>query len=180
MKKLAGYFLQGILYTAPIGITIYLFYRTFEFLDGLLPFDFPGLGILIILAGISLIGFLGQWIISQPIILLFRQMIEKMPLVKVIYSSIKDLLSAFVGKERKFSSPVLVKISSDSDIERLGFITQTSLSELGIEERVSVYIPSSYGLLGDLFIVPEKNVRHIDINPTEAMKFIVSGGVSKE
>ncbi|MEA3443598.1 MAG: DUF502 domain-containing protein [Bacteroidota bacterium] len=180
MKKIAGYFLQGILYTAPIGLTIYLFYITFEFLDNLLPFNIPGLGIVIILAGITLIGFVGQWIISQPIISLFQGMIEKMPLVKVIYSSIKDLLSAFVGKERKFRSPVLVKISADADIERMGFITQESLSEFGIKNKIAVYIPSSYGLLGDLFIVPSENVTPINIHPTEAMKFIVSGGVSKE
>ena len=180
MKRIAGYFLQGLLYTAPIGITLYLFYLTFEFLDNLLPFKVPGIGILIILAGITIIGFLGQLIISQPIRAFFYRLIERMPLVKVVYSSIKDLLSAFVGKERKFTSPVLVKISANQDIERMGFITQKSLEELGIEDKIAVYIPSSYGLLGDLYIVPKEHVTPIDIHPAEAMKFIVSGGVSME
>jgi uncharacterized membrane protein len=180
MKKIAGYFLQGLLYTAPIGLTLYLFYITFQFLDNLLPFKFPGLGILIILAAITVIGFVGQWLISAPIMSFFRGLIERMPLVKVVYSSIKDLLSAFVGKERKFTSPVLVRISANEDIERMGFITQKSLEELGINDKMAVYIPSSYGLLGDLYIVPSKNVTHVDVHPAEAMKFIVSGGVSKD
>lgn len=180
MKRLAGYFLQGLLYTAPIGLTLYLFYLTFQFLDGLLPFEFPGLGILIILVGVTVVGFFGQWFISQPIMALFNGLIEKMPLVKVIYSSIKDLLSAFVGKERKFTTPVLVKISSNEEIERMGFITQESLEVMGLKDKMAVYLPSSYGLLGDLYIVPAKNVTLVDIHPAEAMKFIVSGGVSKE
>jgi len=180
MKRIIGYFFQGLLYAVPLGLTIYLFVLVFQFLDGLFPFEFPGLGILIILVLITLIGFIGQWVISQPIISIFTKIIDKMPLVKVIYSSIKDLLSAFVGKEKKFTSPVLVKISANQDIERIGFITQKSLDDLNIENKIAVYIPSSYGLLGELFIVPKKNVTALDMHPADVMKFIVSGGVSKK
>ncbi len=179
MKRIVGYFFQGLLYAVPLGLTIYLFYIAFTFLDGLFPFKIPGLGILIALVLITIIGFVGQWMISQPFISLFTRLIEKMPLVKVIYSSIKDLLSAFVGKEKKFTSPVLVKISSNKDIERIGFITQKSLKDLNIENKIAVYLPSSYGLLGELYIVPAANVTAIDIHPAEVMKFIVSGGISK-
>lgn len=180
MKRLVGYFFQGLLYAVPLGLTIYLFVLAFQFLDGLFPFEFPGLGIVIVVVLITIIGYVGQWVISQPIISLFTRFIEKMPLVKVIYSSIKDLLSAFVGKEKKFTSPVLVKISANQDIERIGFITQNSLNDLDIENKIAVYIPSSYGLLGELYIVPIDNVTPLDIHPAEIMKFIVSGGVSKK
>ena len=67
------------------------------------------------------------------------------PLVKIIYTSIKDFMSAFVGKEKKFTEPVLVKVNVNSDLEMLGFITQHDLTALGINSaKVAVYIPYSY------------------------------------
>ena len=180
MKRLIGYFFQGVLYALPLGMTVYLFVITFKFLDSLFPFDIPGLGLLIILVFLTFIGFVGQWIITQPFISFFQGLMKRMPLVKVVYTSIKDLLSAFVGKEKKFTSPVLVRISSESNIERIGFVTQDDLSDMGISDKIAVYIPSSYGLLGDLFIVPKEYVKPLDVHPAEIMKFIVSGGVSKQ
>ena len=180
MKRLVSYFFQGVLYAVPIGLTIYLFVIAFQFLDSLVPLEIPGLGLLILIVFLTIVGFVGQWFISQPFIAFFRGLMEKMPLVKVVYSSIKDLLSAFVGKEKKFTSPVLVKISADTNIERIGFVTQEDLSDLGIENKIAVYIPSSYGLLGDLFIVSSEHVSPIDVHSADVMKFIVSGGVSKK
>ena len=110
----------------------------------------------------------------------FTKLLDKTPLVSLIFKSVKDLLSAFVGTEKKFNRPVLVKINKSADVERLGFITQDNMNDLGIEDKkIAVYLPSSYGILGDLYIVPSKNVTPIDTNSTEVMKFIVSGGVSK-
>jgi uncharacterized membrane protein len=106
-------------------------------------------------------------------------MMEKAPLIKVIYSSVKDLLSAFVGKERKFDKPVLVHLDKGGILSRLGFITSENLDDLGIKDRVSVYLPSSYGVLGELYIVPAERVTPLDINSADVMKFIVSGGVTK-
>jgi len=180
IKRIVSYFFQGVLYAVPLGLTIYLFVITFQFLDSLFPFKYPGVGLLILVVFLTVVGFLGQWIISQPFISLFQRMMEKMPLVKVVYSSIKDLLSAFVGKEKKFTLPVLIKISSDTNIERLGFITQEDLTDFGIADKIAVYIPSSYGLLGDLFIVPKENITPVDVHPAEVMKIIVSGGLSKQ
>ena len=180
MKKLAGYFFQGLLLVVPLAVTIYVIYFTFKFVDGLLPFDIPGIGLIVIIAAITLIGFITKLVITKPIISFFERIIKKSPLIKVVYSSVKDLLSAFVGKEKKFNNPVLVKISDDSDIERLGFITQQDLSNLGIKEKkIAVYLPSSYGILGELYIVPEKNITPVDMHSAEFMKYIVSGGVSK-
>jgi len=97
----------------------------------------------------------------------------------VIYSSIRDLLSAFVGKEKKFNNPVLVKVNHLSNLEKLGFLTQDDLSHLGVEgKKVAVYFPHSYNFSGELFIVPIEHVRPVDITSVEHMKFIVSGGAS--
>ena len=187
MKRLLGYFFQGLLYTAPLGITIFVLYKIFELLDGVFKpllltyfkINIPGLSLLIVFLLVALLGLLGQTIIARPIKQLVNHFINKAPLVKVIYTSIKDLLSAFVGKEKKFNQPVLVKVNLISDLEKLGFITQEDVSMLGIEgEKVAVYFPHSYNFSGELFIVPASQVKKIDGPPADVMKFIVSGGVA--
>ncbi|HAF30062.1 MAG TPA: hypothetical protein DCG75_13560 [Bacteroidales bacterium] len=187
MKRLLAYFFQGLLYIAPLGITIYILYKIFIFLDGLfkpalysiLHINIPGLSLIIVFLFVALLGLLGQTIIARPIKNLINHFINKAPLVKVIYSSIKDLLSAFVGKEKKFNQPVLVKVNLISDLEKLGFITQEDVSNLGVEgNKVAVYFPHSYNFSGELFIVPAEHVKKIDAPPSDVMKFIVSGGVT--
>ncbi|TAJ13557.1 DUF502 domain-containing protein [Marinilabiliaceae bacterium JC017] len=191
MKRIARYFFQGLLYIAPLAVTIYVIVFAFIWIDSLLrdleifkhgsfsEYSFPGKGLLIIVIFVSLVGFLGQKFITQPISNVFNNFLKKAPLIKVIYSSVKDLLSAFVGKERKFDRPVLVRLDNSGICERFGFITATDLSELGITNKIAVYLPSSYGVLGELLVVPSENVTPIDANSAEVMKFIVSGGVAK-
>ena len=107
------------------------------------------------------------------------KLISQAPLVKIIYTSIKDFMSAFVGKERRFTEPVLVKISRDGNLEKMGFITQKDLSNLGIPKgKVAVYLPHSYNFSGNLFIVSVENITPLDAHPAEVMKFIVSAGVT--
>lgn len=191
MKKLAKFFFQGLLYVVPLAVTIYVIVFAFIWLDGLLrdlevfqhepysQFNFPGLGLLVIILCITFIGFIGQILITAPIENRFERGLKKAPLIKVIYTSVKDLLSAFVGKERKFERPVLVTLDKEGIMERFGFITASDLNELGIKDKLAVYLPSSYGILGELYVVPSENVKPIDAHPADVMKFIVSGGVAK-
>ena len=186
MKKLVNYFLQGLLYIAPLGITAYIIYGVFTFMDGLLQellvkfFDtkIPGLGFLTLILFLILVGFLGRTLIAQPIKLLFKNIIDRIPLLKFIYGAFNDLFSAFVGKEKKFSKPVLVKVNLNSDLEKLGFITEENLELLGEKDKVAVYFPHSYNFSGELFIVPRANIKPVDINSSEVMKFIVSAGLT--
>ncbi|PLX23085.1 MAG: hypothetical protein C0597_01440 [Marinilabiliales bacterium] len=187
MKRILGYFFQGLLYLAPLGITIFVLYKSFVLLDGLFkPFlnqilgiNIPGLSLLIVFLLVAILGFTGQTIIARPFKKLVNHLINKAPLVKVIYSSIRDLLSAFVGKEKKFNQPVLVKVNTISELEKLGFITQEDVSQLGVAgDKVAVYFPHSYNFSGELFIVPSEHVKKIDAPPADVMKFIVSGGVA--
>jgi uncharacterized membrane protein len=186
MKKLVNYFLQGLLYIAPLGITVYIIYVVFKFGDNLLSdtlerffnLNIPGLGFVLIVVILMLIGFIGQTIVARPFKALFKRFIEKTPLVKVVYSAFNDLFSAFVGKEKKFNKPVLVLVNSISNLEKLGFVTEEDLSEINESEKVAVYFPHSYNFSGELFIVPKNQIKPLDLNSTEVMKFIVSAGVS--
>ncbi|MCB0430315.1 MAG: DUF502 domain-containing protein [Flavobacteriales bacterium] len=179
MKKFVTYFFQGLLYTAPLAITVYVVIIGVQFMDHLIPFDIPGLGIAVLLAGVTLIGYLTSSYIVESLFDALERLLNRTPLIKLIYSSIRDLLSAFVGKEKRFDQPVLVRISADAELMKLGFITQKDLSRLGIDENlVAVYLPHSYAFSGNLFIVSADRVKPLDANPAEVMKFIVSGGVS--
>jgi len=186
-RKIIQYFLQGLLYLAPLALTIYTIYVIFIWGDGLLNryiikyfgFNIPGLGLLIVLLFITLIGFIGTTILFHPIIASLDKLVSQAPLVKIIYSSVKDFMSAFVGKDKKFTEPVLVKIYQGTNLEKLGFITQKDLTSMGIEKgKIAVYLPHSYNFSGNLFIVPAENVRPINASPTEVMKFIVTAGVT--
>jgi uncharacterized membrane protein len=187
MKKILSYFFQGLIYIAPIGITIYVIYFLFRVIDGFIrgyiqkifDIDIPGLGIVVLFVIITLLGLIGSTIIARPVKKLIGKILDRAPLLRVIYSAIRDLLSAFVGKEKKFDQPVLVIVNTISNLEKMGFITQKDLSDLEIIDKVSVYFPHSYNFSGEMFIVPKQLIRPINISPAEAMKFIVSGGVAR-
>lgn len=188
IKRLLKYFIQGLLFLAPITITVYALVVTFNLIDNvpkkyleeLFGIEMPGLGVLLILIVITFVGFLGSTIIMKPLISYFDKVISRTPLISIIYTSIKDMLSAVVGDKRKFNVPVIVKVNKDADMEKLGFITETDLSALGISEnKIAVYLPHSYNFSGNLFIVPTENVRKLDVPASDVMKFIVSAGVTK-
>jgi uncharacterized membrane protein len=147
-------------------------------LEDFLGRSIPGLGVLIIILFLILIGFLGQTIIARPLKKLFNEILQRVPLLRVIYSALNDLFSAFVGTEKKFNQPVLVLVNPVSNLEKLGFLTEEDLSLLNVKDKVAVYFPHSYNFSGELFIVPSNSITPVDINPAEVMKFIVSAGVS--
>ena len=178
MKKILEYFFRGLLLTVPFAATVYVIVLSLRWLDGLIPIDIPGLGLAIILVSITLLGYLGSTIIAGPVLSLFEGIIGRIPFVKLIYGSVKDLMEAFVGNKKKFNKPVMVTVSRDSDLKKLGFITQNDLELLHMSAHVAVYLPHSYNFSGNLFLVPREHVTPIDASGTDIMKFIVSGGVS--
>ena len=187
MKKLLAYFMQGLVLVAPIAITVYIVFVIFNFIDGLLRsqleswfgYGIPGLGLIIILGLLTLLGFVGESIVASPFKVLGDRLLKRAPLLKVIYSSLVDLFSAFVGKEKKFSQPVLAKINAENNLWKIGFITQKSLEEIGMNGMVAVYFPHSYNFSGELFLVETTAIKPLDMPPSEAMKFVVSGGVTR-
>ena len=180
MKKIINYFLQGLLYIVPVVVTLYVVYWTFKKIDGILPFQFPGLGVIVIITLITLIGFIGASIISSPINAFFNRLLNKAPLLNTIYSSVKDLMSTFVGKKKGFNQAVFIKLYENSTIERIGFITNEDLNTLGIKNgKILVYLPHSYAFSGQLFVVDRSYITPIDRSSAEIMKLIVSGGVAE-
>ena len=180
IKKLISYFFQGLLLIVPVVGTAYLLFILFVFLDELIPVKwFPGSGIIILFIAVAALGFLGNTLIASPIRAGWNSLIGKAPLIKTIYRSLVDLMSAFVGQKRKFDHAVLVRLSKESNIQKLGFVTSTDLSMLGLKEgKIAVYLPHSYAFSGNLFIVDIENVETLNTKPADVMKFIVSGGLT--
>jgi len=192
MRKALNYFLQGLLFVVPIVVTIYVLFKTILWIDSLLPFqipihipgipdlEIPGLGLITIFVVVAFVGYLGAHYIRNPFFHYLERLIDRAPLVKLIYSSVKDLVEAFVGEKRRFNKPVLVQLEKQSEIHRIGFITQEDLSEIGLEKgKVAVYLPFSYSFAGELIILPRENIRPIQASGTHMMKFIISGGVTE-
>ena len=187
MKKSLRYFVQGIVYTVPVAITAFVIYKIIDGVGSFFhsfgtivnPLVDPLIGIVISLILIFLMGLLGSSFILRPMFRLFDSALEHTPFVKTIYSSIKDLLSAFVGSKKRFNRPVLITINKENNIQQLGFITQDDLSELNLKKgTVAVYVPLSYSFSGNLLIVPSDHITLVDASSAEVMKFIVSGGVT--
>jgi uncharacterized membrane protein len=178
INRLLNYFLRGLLICIPIAATGTIVVWLFETIDGLLGKDHvPGLGIVIILTFILLIGWIGSSYIVQPILSWFNEWLEKTPGIKFLYSSVKDIMEAFVGEKKKFSEPVIVELAGEG-IYKVGFITQKDLKKIGLEGFSAIYFPQSYGFVGDLYFVKNDKVKPLNANPTEVFKMIVSGGVT--
>lgn len=176
-KRILSYFLRGLLFLTPLAVTVYVIYAIFIFLDGLIPVPIPGIGILMVLALITFIGYLASLFFTKPFFEWFERGVFKIPLVNLLYTSIKDLMGAFVGEKKKFSSPVIVQISEN--LSRLGFITQEDMSNIGEPELMAVYFPHSYNVSGNVFLVPKDKIKPLKgVKSTDVMKFMVSGGVS--
>ena len=112
---------------------------------------------------------------AAQIIGIVDKLISKMPLIKILYTALKDFSGALFGEKRKFKDPVLVKMSN-SGVMKFGFITQKDLSRFKLKDMVAVYIPYSYGVMSDFYVVPKENIIPIDANSTDLMKFVVSAG----
>jgi len=187
MKRLFKYFLQGLLLLGPLAATLYTVYVMFNYADKLIgdplkehcKLDIPGIGIVVLFISLTLLGLIGQTIIARPFIAFTRRLLKRAPLLNVIYTSLQDLFTAFVGKEKKFNVPVTVCMNKENNLWKLGFVTEKNLEEFGMKGMVAVYFPHSYAFSGVLYLVPEDSVKLVDLSPSEVMKFVVSGGVTK-
>lgn len=178
MTRFINYFLKGLVFLAPLAFTIYVCVRIFTTIDGWLGFNQPGAGFAISVILITMVGFLAQSFLTRGVLMFVEGLLNRLPFVRLLYSSTKDLLNAFVGEKRRFDKPVLVTPFQGGVGRMLGFVTQQSLAGLGLTEHVTVYLPHSYAVSGVLWIFPMSAVTPISADSADVMAFIVSGGVT--
>ncbi len=187
---LFNYLVRGALVVFPIAAALFFIYWIFTKVDSALnlsnmiwvdqtgkPIYIPGLGILSVIIVLMVVGIVVTNFVTDPIKKWFSRWFKRLPIFNVIYTSFKDLTEAFVGDDKKFSEPVMVEIN-ETGLKQIGFLTQKDLSKIGYPGEVAVYFPLSYSFAGQVCIVKSERVKALKMNASEAMKFIVSGGVS--
>jgi uncharacterized membrane protein len=180
VRRLANYFLRGLLITAPAAVTIWLCWVAVRWVDSIVGIPFPGLGLVVAVAGITLIGALASNLVTRTLLATADQLLAKLPFVRLLYTSIKDLLNAFVGEKRRFNRPVRARIGEgEAEVYVLGFMTSDSVDHLGLEGQVAVYVPFSYSVAGHILILPAARVSPLTVDAADAMAFILSGGVTR-
>lgn len=177
--RIVAYFFRGLVLLAPLALTVYVCVFLFRSIDGLLGLPVPGAGFVATLILITIVGFLGSNLLTRGAVSFFDRILSRLPFVNLVYGSTRDLVKAFVGEKRRFDKPVLVQLVPGSSAHVLGFVTQESLTRLGLDSMVSVYVPQSYNFAGQLFIFPTANVQRLDVSSSAVMAFIISGGVTE-
>ncbi|MBP3944071.1 DUF502 domain-containing protein [Sphingobacteriaceae bacterium WQ 2009] len=189
-RGFVNYIIRGTLVIVPLAGAIFLIVWIVSSIDSALnlatflfedeagrPIYVPGLGILTVLFVLFLTGIIFTNLVSDPIVKWFSFQLNRIPLFNTLYSSIKDFTEAFVGDAKKFNEPVLVEVN-DMGLKKIGFLTQHDLTKLGLEDDVIVYFPYSYSFAGQVVIVHKDKVKKLNMSATDAMKLVVSGGVS--
>lgn len=173
-------FLQGLLILSPVAITAYVIYTVFDGVDSLVPWVPRGIGFLIIISIVTLIGYMGtRLFVGRILIQGFDYVMEHIPGIRYIYSSIKDIMDSFVGDKKRFNKPVWVCTNLNPEIWRIGFMTQKDIAYLGMHNKAAVYLPHSYAISGYVIFIDSKYIKPVTkMNAGEAMKFAVSGGVT--
>jgi uncharacterized membrane protein len=189
-RALLRYFFKGLIIVVPMGAALFLIYWAVSSIDNTLnlsdilwhdskgkPIYIPGLGILNVVVIIIVAGILVTSVVTDPIKRWFNRWLNRLPLFKFLYSSIKDLTEAFVGDEKKFNEAVIVEVN-EFGLKKIGFIVQKDLTALNLPGDVAVYLPYSYSFAGQVVIISADKVKPIGRSAADMMKFVISGGVS--
>lgn len=189
-RALLNYLIKGLLIVVPIALSVFIVVWAVTTVDSWLNINnflgvnpitganrnIPGLGLGLVITIILLAGIIVTNFVTEPMYNWFQRTLNKLPLLNFIFSSIKDLTEAFVGDEKKFNNPVLVEV--EGGMKRIGFLTQNDLSKLDLPKDVIVYFPFSYSFAGQVYVVSKDKIKPLNMSAAEAMKLVVSGGVS--
>ena len=178
MTELARNFFEGLLILVPAAVTVAVAFFIVTAIDGWLNIPIPGVGFLVTVVLITLTGRFASNVFVQRVIDITERLLTKAPLVKLVYTSIKDLIAAFMGEKKRFDQPVIVTLTAGGHAEAIGFVTRSSMEFIGLLDHVAVYFPQSYNFAGNLLVFPKDQVRPLEAESSEIMAFIVSGGVA--
>jgi uncharacterized membrane protein len=189
-RAFVNYMIKGLLIVLPIALSVLIVVWGVTTVDSWLNVNnilgvdprtgasrnIPGLGLVLVLAIILSAGIFVTYFVTEPMYNWFQRIMNRLPIVKFIYSSIKDLTEAFVGDEKKFNMPVIVEV--EGDMKRIGFLTQSDLSSIGLPGESIIYFPFSYSFAGQVYVVKNEKIKPLDMTAADAMKLVVSGGVT--
>ena len=178
MKAFARYFLRGLVIVTPAALTLWVIWWAVSSVDRMLDVGIPGAGILVTVIGITLVGVLASNLVTRGVVNALDRLLERLPFARLLYTSTKDLLNAFVGEHRRFNRPVRARLDAAGHVWTLGFVTAEGADRLAMPGFVAVYLPQAYNFAGNLIVLPAGHVEPVEGDAAEVMAFIVSGGVS--
>lgn len=182
--RLSTMLLRGLTVVLPIAATLWAIRWAFLALDGVIfPAEQdgkrpPGLGVLALLLVAFVVGVLATARSTKRPIAMLEQALERIPIVKLVYGTLKDFVDAVLGKRKRFDKPVLVRFGGELDGLVMGFVTREDLAFLGMPGMSAVYFPQSYNFGGNLLFLPRERLTPVPIDSGAAMSFVISGGVS--
>jgi len=195
LARLRAYFLTGVIVTAPISITIFLVWQFVSFVDnqvgGLiperynpetyLPFSLPGLGLLVMLAFLTVVGMLTAGLAGRTLVRLGERLLSRMPVVRSVYGTLKQIFETVLAQSsRSFREVVLIEYPRRG-IGAIGFVTGPTRGEVQAradEELVNVFLPTTPNpTSGFLLFVPRKDLIPLDMTVEDGIKMVISGGI---
>lgn len=191
-KSINKNILTGLITLLPVILTLYLLYwfvlttETFlgDVIRGVVSEEFyrPGMGVVAGLIVAFFVGLLMQTIIARQVLSSIEQLVKKLPLIKSIYLSIRDLLNYFSSETKKDFEQVVAITIEGSGMQLIGLVTQADMSKMPVgfnqKDSLLVYIPMSYGIGGFAVLVPRKATKALNMSMEDAMRFTLTAGVT--
>lgn len=178
MNRFAKTLLKGLALFLPSALTLWVLWQAFVLVDQIIPFHTPGLGLLVLLGFVLSLGLLADNWLAGPLLRRIEQFLERLPVVRLLFRSLREMTESLLGERKPFHHPVLVRPWPGSQARLLGFLTREDLTELGKPGWVAVYVPNAYAIAGQTFIVPAELVETLPLESSQAMTFAVSAGVT--
>ncbi|MFT5432461.1 MAG: putative membrane protein [Myxococcota bacterium] len=179
MRRHFGTFLQGLAVVVPVVFTIYVFYASVAWLDhamfrllGDSVRQIPGLGAVLALALVYIVGLLTRVYLFQRFVRFAENLIGRVPLLKTLYGSVRDLFQ-FFGKGDSKPNGYAVKVQVNEDSHIIGIVTKDDPEEA----LVGVYLPLSYQIGGYLVYMPRERISRLPIDVETALKLVLTGGM---
>lgn len=191
-KRIASLFLRGLTFVLPLALTLYALWwlvasteRLFRWLWHLALPDawyFTGVGIVLGVAAIAGVGALMNAFLGKLLIEAVEEILERIPLVKTIYGSVRDLMSFFAGKKKGMGRVVTVDVTPE--IRMLGFVTQEDAESLTHQARdagrIAVFLPMSYQIGGFMVLIPREKLAAVDMKVEDALRLAITAGITEE
>lgn len=193
--RLRNYFFAGILVTAPIAITAWLAWEFVTFVDGkvtpyipqqwnpetYLPFSIPGLGVVVVVFGLIMIGFLTAGFVGRSLVAAGERLLARMPVIRSLYSAVKQILETVFKEQSKAFREVILLEYPRKNCWAVGFITgpaESGIQELTPDDTVNVFLPTTPNpTSGFLLFLPRKETQILSMTVEEGLKMVVSGGI---
>ena len=195
MRRLRNYFLTGIVVTGPIGITVWLALQVVNIIDGavtnllpdryspenFLPVGVPGVGVLILLIGLTIIGFFTANLLGRTLIRFGERLVDRMPVVRSIYGALKQIFETVLAQSSTSFREVVMVEYPRHGLWALAFVTSETKGEvqnLLTDDVVNIFLPTTPNpTSGFLLFVPRRTLIPLHMTVEEGIKLVISGGL---